>query len=167
MHAKLLNDIQSKWDSYFEQLPKPYTPLSSNSFDVRWNSKMRSRAGVCYPYKNLIVLNPHLLKTADILEEVYIHELCHLVVSKRWPLALAHGAKWQGLMRLCGFEPKRCHELVVEKKHKQRRWPVTCNCKTHLITTVLYNRLTRGTHYKCLSCKGLLKHEQTKSTQAS
>ncbi len=142
----VLKDLLRKWEGHF--------PLEN--VHIRFNSKMRSRAGLCKPHQRIVELNPHLLQDPKILEEVLIHELCHLAVGLRWPYAQAHGKKWQALMLRCGFEPKRCHNLPVTKRRMHRRWEFQCHCQTHRVSTVVRNRILRGARYKCKMCRSLL-----------
>src|ERR1700677_691378 len=100
-----LTALLKKWMPFFGNLRKPYFPVDPFSFEVKWNSKMRSRAGLCRISQGLIELNPHLLIEDYVLEEVLVHEMCHLVIGRRWPRAQAHGEKWKGLMKICGFPP--------------------------------------------------------------
>src|SRR5687768_15214377 len=131
-----LEILQTKWAAHFASLPSPYPILPLHSFEIQWNHHMRSRAGFCRPSENRIALYPHLLTEPQVLEEVFLHELCQLVVARRWRYARAHGTKWQNLMRLCGLEPKRCHDLPVPRKRQLRKWPAHCSCQKHELTTV-------------------------------
>jgi predicted SprT family Zn-dependent metalloprotease len=151
-----LNALARKWREFFSNPPYPYIPVEFNSFEIHLNWKMRSRAGLCKPYEGVIELNPNLLQDEKILEEVFIHELCHLVVSRRWPRAQAHGERWKKLMTLCGMKPLRCHNLVPEKRHLHRRWDLKCACQVHKVTTLILNRIKRGQRYKCKGCGVLL-----------
>lgn len=151
-----LDLIVSKWSKTFALLSKPYLPLEPGTYRVCFNKRMRSRAGVCMPHESLIQINPHLAKTPELLEEIIVHEMCHLAVARRFPYARAHGQKWQKLMAQMGYVPKRCHEIPVEKRNAHRRWQAYCPCQTHSITTVLYNRLRKGARYQCVKCRKLL-----------
>jgi SprT protein len=152
--------LKEKWLVAFEKLPPPFMPLDRNSFEIQWNARMRSRAGLCIPGHARIELNPHLLKTGRVFEEVLVHELCHLSVSRRWPRAQPHGSRWASLMRQCGFEPRRCHELVPERRYRHRRWEVPCPCRIHTVATVTFRRILGGTRYRCTKCQGFLSHSE-------
>jgi len=156
-----LHGMIKKWESVFTELPYPFLPLRPGSYRVRWNKRMRTRAGVCSPSESLIELNPNVLITVAALEETLVHELCHLAVYRRFPTAEAHGQKWQRLMGLCGFKPRRCHDYHVEKRIQHRRWPVECACTGHQVPTITYNRILKGIQYRCLKCRRILKAPQS------
>jgi SprT protein len=162
----MIAELLEKWKPCFSTLPAPYSTLDTARVTVAWNPRMRSRAGLCRPWNNSIELNPHLLKKTGDAERVLVHELCHLAVSRRWPHAQAHGSKWKKLMLHCGFEPERCHSLTPVRRHSQRRWKLNCNCKTHTVSTVVYNRIRRGTKYRCLDCRGFIQTEEMKKKSA-
>ncbi len=154
--------IIAKWQVFFAQLPKPYSSLSLGTYAVRWNPRMRSRAGLCSPGDSQIELNPHILIAEKDFESTLVHELCHLAVSRRWPTSDAHGAKWKSLMEICGFKPERCHRLAVPQTHSHKKWEYLCGCQTHMVSTRLHNKLSKGYRYKCLACGGKLKSKTAK-----
>ena len=151
-----LKDLLQKWRAPFSQLPPPYFPLEINEIRIQWNHRMRSRAGVCRPRQGLVELNPNILKSQNQIEEVLVHELCHMAVSQRWPRARPHGQRWKSLMTKFGFKPLRCHDLVPEKLHRQRRWPLKCLCGEHQVSTVIFNRIKKGARYRCRACRNVL-----------
>lgn len=145
------------WRGRFATLPPPFTPLVPGTYSIRWNKRMRSRAGIADPATNQVELNPNVLTNIRVAEIVLVHELCHLVIAQRWPYAQAHGQKWKKLMIMLGFPPKAHHNLPVPNMVHQRRWPIKCDCQTHLIATVTYNRIRKGVLYTCKSCKQVLR----------
>lgn len=149
----------AKWRSHFATVGHPFVSLQPDEYSVRWNPRMRSRAGVCRVQERVIELNPHLITTPDILEEILVHELCHLSTSLRWPRSRPHGMRWQKLMRICGFEPRRCHTLKPTRKFLHRTWELHCGCGSHHVTTRIYNRIQRGNRYRCLRCKNPLRQK--------
>ena len=159
-----LGELVEKWGRYFAQISPPFYPLPIGSYLVKWNSRMRTRAGLCLPMESRVELNPHLLNNRVTLEQVLVHELCHLVVARRFPYARAHGAKWKKAMSLCGFEPQRCHNLAVVRRRRQKRWPIQCSCQTHRLATVTYNRISRGVRYQCRVCQDILCTESPERT---
>ncbi len=151
--------LLKKWSPFFATLPRPYGSLNIFAINVQWNPRMRSRAGLCRPGQAIIELNPHLLKDEKSLEEVLLHEICHMAVSHRWPYAAAHGDKWKKLMVLCGQKPLRCHDLIVTKRHLQKRWDYNCECQIHKVTTLIANRISKGQRYKCKKCGAFLQKD--------
>lgn len=150
------NPLLEKWQKFFAELPAPHAKLEVGTYRVMWNKALRSRAGLCKSGDNLVELNPNILIDNKDIEQTLVHELCHLSISRRFWRAQAHGLHWQKLMLHCGFEPKRCHNLANAKVHRQKRHPLTCSCKTHLVSTRLYNRVKKGARYKCLDCQSKL-----------
>jgi predicted SprT family Zn-dependent metalloprotease len=157
---ELFGDLLLKWRPFFLSPPSPFIGIDIFAIDIHYNPRMRSRAGLCKPSERVIELNPHLLKDEKTLEEVFIHEICHMAISYRWPYADAHGPKWKKLMTLCGFKPLRCHNLVPVKRHLQQRWDHTCECQIHKVTTLISNRISKGQNYKCKRCGAMLEPSQ-------
>jgi SprT protein len=158
-----LDLLLKKWQAPFGQLDAPYAPVDLTQLEIRWNKRMRSRAGVCRPRQRMIELNPNLLKEDRQAEEVLVHELCHMAVSIRWPTARPHGQKWKKLMTHMGFPPNRCHNLIPARAHRQKRWPLRCVCREHQVTTVIFNRIKKGTKYRCRHCKNILAGAESKN----
>lgn len=164
-------EIFEKWQRYFATLRAPFFPLHPSSYEIRMNPRMRTRAGLCKPSRSLVELNPHLLKKDRDLEEVLVHELCHLAVARRFPYSPHHGPKWKKLMGLCGFEPKRCHDFDVSglKRKIKRPYAAQCSCRIHPISNLIYKRFKKGAGYRCRSCKTpliVLEPDRTGSQEA-
>ena len=73
---------------------------------VEFSARLRRALGLCYPQRNLIRLNPVLLKSSnrELLHETLAHEAAHLVVYWRHGNRIRpHGQQWQDLMRLAGL----------------------------------------------------------------
>ncbi len=73
---------------------------------IEFSSRLRRSLGLCYPQRDLIRLNPVLLKSGnrDILDETLAHEAAHLVVYWRHGRRVRpHGRQWKELMRLAGL----------------------------------------------------------------
>lgn len=161
-----VHGIILQWVEIFSQLPWPYCSLRKGTYKISWNPRMRSRAGLCKPLENAIELNPHLLTSKEVFSSVLVHELCHLAVFRGWPRAPSHGSKWQGLMVHLGFTAKACHNLPVINRRSQKRWDLQCECKTHKVSTVIFNRIKKGVKYKCLSCKKQLREDITQTSES-
>src|SRR5665213_1274814 len=90
--------LSQKWHNFFATLESPHTPLEPGTYQVKWNTLLRSRAGLCKPHLDLIELNPHILIKEEDIEATLVHELCHLSVSRRFWRAQSHGMHWRRLM---------------------------------------------------------------------
>ncbi len=96
---------------------------------VRWNTRMRSTAGMAYPGKSLVTLNPRLLEFGE--EEVsrtLRHELAHLLAHERVGRRIQpHGAEWRQACRDLGLaDEKRTHDLPLPRRAIARRHHYRC-----------------------------------------
>lgn len=91
---------------------------------VRWNPKMRSTAGVAYPGKALVVLNPRLRQFgAEEIDRTLRHELAHILAHHRAGRRRIspHGPEWQKACRDLGLvDEKRCHDLPLPRRQMAR-----------------------------------------------
>jgi len=105
--------------------------------EVRWNARMRSTAGMAYPSKALVTLNPRLLAFGrGELDRTLKHELAHLVAHERAGRRriAAHGKEWKKACADLGLvDETRCHNLALPKRVVTRRHFYECpNCRTEL-----------------------------------
>jgi predicted SprT family Zn-dependent metalloprotease len=97
---------------------------------VRWNPRMRSTAGMAYPGKALVTLNPRLREFGD--EEIartLRHELAHLLAHDRAGRRriAPHGAEWRRACRDLGLvDEKRTHDLPLPRRAVTRRHHYRC-----------------------------------------
>lgn len=141
--------------------------------EIRFNVRMRTRAGVCsyrrirrdhVPARFFIELNPTLLlkRQPGALIPTLAHELSHAVVRARHGgRADDHGAEWKSIMRRMGHVPERCHDLDVEglerKSRPGSRWVcLRCNKIVDLGPVQTRRELRRHGTYTCL-CGGDLR----------
>lgn len=105
---------------------------------VRWNPRMRSTAGVAYPGKALIRLNPRLRDFGDAeIDRTLRHELAHLLAHHRAGRRriAPHGKEWQAACEALGLPgEKRCHDLPFPRR-----------------------TMRAGLQYRCIHC-GLVIH---------
>lgn len=96
---------------------------------VRWSGRLRSTAGMAYPNRALVVLNPRLREFgAEEIDRTLRHELAHLLAHHRAGRRriAPHGREWQAACADLGLAGEaRCHNLplprrTVEKKHLYR-----------------------------------------------
>jgi SprT protein len=119
---------------------------------VRWNPRMRSTAGLAYPEKSLIVLNPKLVQFgAAELDRTLRHELAHLLAHHRAGRRRinAHGPEWKRACRDLGLaDEKRCHDLPLPRRSLTRRHKYRCpGCETVIDRVRPIRRKSA-----CLSC---------------
>jgi len=106
---------------------------------VEWNSRLKSCAGRADYRKNLITLNPQLVRAGaavkrDEVERTLRHELAHLLAqfrAKARHRILPHGEEWrQACIDLGIGDEKRCHNLPFPFIERARRFLYKCpNCK--------------------------------------
>lgn len=105
---------------------------------VRFNRRMRTRAGCCIyarirhdhvPREFRVELNPNLLidRNPEQLLPTLAHELAHAVVRARFGgRAAPHGKEWRATIQAMGYPPERCHDLDVTGLERRRggdsRW---------------------------------------------
>lgn len=84
------------------------TPSLVRSLRIEWSPRLRRAFGRCYQDERLIRLTPSLLdRQSHLLPEILCHEAAHAAVYQlHGPTARPHGAEWEELMRLAGFEPR-------------------------------------------------------------
>lgn len=95
------------------------------------------------------------------LGEVVTHEVAHVVaVSCNRRRVRPHGAEWRAVMTFLGIpDPQRCHSFSVPAagRRRQRRWTYRCDCREHALSTTRHKRSHRGTEYRCVHCRGVLR----------
>jgi len=111
--------------------------------------------------KNKIRLNPGLFKRnrEEFLKRTVPHEYAHIVVHNYYPEFKHHGWEWQNVMKILGADVTRCHNYDVEdfRIKKQRNWiEMSCACRKHNISSVIYNRIKKGRKYICKKCRNPL-----------
>jgi SprT protein len=90
---------------------------------LRWNPRLRNTAGMAYPGRGLITLNPRLAEFgAAEIDRTIRHELAHLLAHDRAGRRRIdpHGKEWKQACRDLGLvDEKRTHDLPLPR-HKQR-----------------------------------------------
>lgn len=97
---------------------------------VRWNGRMRSTAGMAYPGKALITLNPRLHAFGDgEVEQTLKHELAHLLAHHRAGRRRIspHGPEWRKACADLGLvNERRCHDLPLPRRQITKRHHYAC-----------------------------------------
>ncbi len=97
------------------------TPSLVRSLRIEWSPRLRRAFGRCYLDERLIRLTPSLLdRQSHLLAEILCHEAAHAAVHQLYgPAARPHGAEWEELMRLAGFEPRVRIPVAVRSTPKR------------------------------------------------
>lgn len=126
-----------------------------------------SIAGSALLNKWQIQLNRSMLIENQLLfiNEVIPHELAHLITFKQYGQVKPHGPEWQYvMMTVFNCQPKRTHRFVLPSTIQKKRYRYTCQCQTHLLTTIRHNRIqNRHAKYFCKSCHALLQLDKNDS----
>ena len=86
---------------------------------VRWNSRMRTTAGLANYQHSLVTLNPKLAQFDAEINTTLRHELAHLLAHHRAGRRriAPHGAEWKQACRDLGLpDEKRCHDLPLPRR---------------------------------------------------
>ncbi len=104
---------------------------------VVWNSRMRSTAGMAYPRRGQITLNPRLREFGQAeVDRTLRHELAHLLAHHRAGRRriAPHGPEWARACRDLGLaDEKRCHDLPLPRRQMTARHFYRCpSCAVEL-----------------------------------
>jgi SprT protein len=126
-HWIRLLDAEAEASNLYIKYRKEIIKISSDSaatldgniglLQIYDNPRMKSAGGWAYQRQHVIVLNCTMFEDnkdthPDGYRETLIHELCHILTSRK---DKPHGREWQAMMRLFGLEPDRCHNMIVPK----------------------------------------------------
>ncbi len=106
-----------------------YSDLAKR-LQVRWNPRMRSTAGMAYPARALITLNPRLIVFGNAeVDRTLRHELAHLLAhyrAGRRKIA-PHGQEWKIACHDLGLrDESRCHSLPLPQRKMNRPHGYRC-----------------------------------------
>ncbi|MBX9577353.1 MAG: SprT-like domain-containing protein [Chthoniobacterales bacterium] len=116
------------------QLLQPLSPQLAERITVRWNSRMRTTAGLASYQRWEVILNPALQKISqEEIDKTLRHELAHLLArdrSGRKKIA-PHGDEWrQACVDLGIPNESRTHQLPFVRHRQQRKFFYRCpSCK--------------------------------------
>lgn len=107
---------------------------SAEAVSVIWNKRMRSAAGRARYRECQIELNPRLQslpesKSAEEIENTFLHELAHLVAfgRNRNRRIQPHGPEWKRACADLGIPGEnRCHDLELETRRMERKFIYEC-----------------------------------------
>lgn len=132
-------------------VPLGYVELAGR-VKVCWNARMRSTAGLAYPGKGLIKLNPRLREFGEAeVDRTLRHELAHLLAhfrAGRRRIA-PHGREWRKACADLGMpDEARCHTLPLPRRTLARKHIYRCPaCGVELRRVRPMRRATA-----CLTC---------------
>lgn len=149
----------------------------TDRIDIRYNRRMRTRAGACtyrrirrdhVPSRFVVELNPRLLldRHPEGLVPTLAHELAHAVVRARHGgSARAHGPEWRATMQRMGHDDRRCHDFDVaglaRPSRGESRWICRACAKTVTLGPIQTRRERRRRgSYTCLCGGGLLPYPE-------
>jgi len=119
---------------------------------VRWNPRMRSTAGLAYPGRSLITLNPRLRAFGEAeVDRTLLHELAHLLAHDRAGRRriAPHGPEWRRACRDLGLDSEpRCHDLPLPRRQVARKHTYRCPACHQLLHRVRPLRKKAA----CLAC---------------
>ena len=104
---------------------------------VVWSARLRSTAGMAYPGRSLIKLNPRLREFGEAeIDRTLRHELGHLLAHFRVGRRriAPHGPEWRKACTDLGLKDEaRCHTLPLPRKQVARRHIYRCPaCATEI-----------------------------------
>jgi predicted SprT family Zn-dependent metalloprotease len=119
---------------------------------VEWDARLRTTAGLAFPGRSLVRLNPRLREFGDAeIQRTLRHELAHLLAHERAGRRriAPHGAEWRRACCDLGLrDEKRTHDLPLPRRVMARRHHYRCaGCG---VTIARVQPLRRGS--ACLRC---------------
>ena len=119
---------------------------------VRWNSRLRTTAGLACYRRSLVSLNPKLIAFGmPEVDRTLRHELGHLVARSRAGRhrIQPHGPEWQQACRDLGLtDEKRCHDLPLPRQSVVRKHLYRCrHCQLEVWRVRPFRRTVA-----CLKC---------------
>ena len=119
---------------------------------VEWNARMRSTAGVAFPSRSVVRLNPRLREFGDNeIDRTLRHELAHLLAHERAGRRriAPHGQEWRRACLDLGLrDEKRTHDLPLPRRKMSPRHHYRCPACGTTIDRV--KPLARGS--ACIRC---------------
>ncbi len=105
-------------------------PRLAKRLAVLWNGRLRSTAGLAYPARAVIWLNPKLETFGrEEIERTLRHELAHVLAHHRWSRRriAPHGPEWRQACADLGLAGEsRCHTLPLPRRVMAARFSYQC-----------------------------------------
>jgi predicted SprT family Zn-dependent metalloprotease len=101
--------------------------------------------------------------------DTVLHELAHVIdiyVNGHIKDNGGHGFTWKCIAQKIGARPERYARKnaanFAKFKRKTTRYLIPCHCQTYKITAHRYNKMVKGTRYRCKKCGYLLEYWRAK-----
>ncbi len=148
----LRDEARALQDSARELLRTAGAPALAERVRVEWDARLRTTAGLAFPGRSLVRMNPRLREFGDAeIQRTLRHELAHLLAHERAGRRriAAHGAEWRRACCDLGLpNEKRTHDLPLPRRVMARRHHYRCpSCAA---TLARVHPLKRGS--ACLHC---------------
>ncbi len=97
------------------------------------------------------------LGRGGVLVATTMHELGHILTHHAFG-TMDHGADWKWMMETVLGQPgeTRCHSYAHKPARIVRKVAYRCDCREHLVSLILHNRMQKGQIRTCFSCGGRL-----------
>jgi SprT protein len=133
--------------------------ISVPTVEIHFDLRGTAAGMVLFPHGKAPVIryNSILLQhnRHDFLTQTLPHEVAHLIARTLHGKSIRpHGHEWKTVMLFFGADTLRCHNYATDDVpvRKLRRFPYTCGCQQHQLTTIRHNRILKGLTYRCRQC---------------
>ncbi|MCK5641679.1 MAG: SprT-like domain-containing protein [Gammaproteobacteria bacterium] len=136
---------------------RKYKEAHGIEFELLFDMKGASAGQAKYIYatrKCTIRLNMGFIKHNfdEMLSQTFPHEVAHVMaVIKYGRAAKGHGAHWKEMMAKLGKRPDRLHRMDCSAVYEHK---VYCDCQTHPVSKIMWNKVNRGAQRTCRKCNG-------------
>ena len=140
--TKAIADCESEWEA----------DGFRSGVTIEWSARLSRSLGIAYPVRKLIRLNMLLqdFSNLNLLREVVVHELAHLLVyARHGRAAKSHGKEWCALMSQMGLEARRAIPVKMRKSKNPKKFVYEHRCpRCHAV------RVARRPHpnWQCVAC---------------
>lgn len=124
-------------------------------FELTFDLRGASAGQVRYNYVSKIAklrLNMGFLEHNfdAILGQTLPHEIAHIMALVRYGRnGGGHGKAWKEMMNLLGKPADRLHKMDKSTIYKDK---IYCDCQTHPVSKIMWNKVARGQERRCVKC---------------
>jgi SprT protein len=131
---------------------------------IEWKPMGAKVAGKTFYKTGKICLNENYLYSQNYMEFLYetpLHELAHYLNYILY-FSTGHNQSWKEICYELGLKGNRCHSFArpqneESKKYARKYYEIKCDCMTHKVSSVKYNRIkNKTTQYYCVHCHKVL-----------